>query len=100
MQNDQNPYGTSPASKKSIEKLKKEKVQGHNLETFKEQECSVCKENYKLNDNLTVMPCNHNFHEECLVNWLKLHNSCPICRMELTTDDNDYEQRKNEVRQT
>ncbi|CDW86796.1 ring finger protein [Stylonychia lemnae] len=44
------------------------------------------------------MPCTHMFHDECLIPWLEKHNSCPTCRFELPTEDNDYEQRKIQQR--
>lgn len=31
--------------------------------------------------------------------WQEKHNSCPICRFELRTDDEEYERQKHEDQQ-
>jgi len=63
------------------------------------QECAVCKVEYEEGEECIVMPCEHIFHGECIKTWLKMHNTCPICRWELPTDDKEYERAK-ELRQS
>ncbi|XP_034660471.1 E3 ubiquitin-protein ligase RNF181 homolog isoform X3 [Drosophila subobscura] len=55
-------------------------------------ECAVCKEPAQLGDVYKILPCKHEFHEECVLLWLKKANSCPLCRYELETDDAVYEE--------
>jgi hypothetical protein len=52
-------------------------------------QCAVCREDLVVGDKLQQMPCNHLFHPPCLAPWLEENNSCPICRYELRTDDNE-----------
>ena len=56
----------------------------------------LCREDLKVDDEVQIMPCNnsHVFHPPCLAPWLKVHNSCPVCRHELPTDDMQYERKK------
>lgn len=102
MANDPNKYGNPPASKEEINKLEKIKVTDINFKEIctlnADNSCSVCKDDYELNQSLTKLPCNHVFHDDCILPWLKERNSCPTCRFELKTDDNDYENLKNEKR--
>lgn len=42
--------------------------------------CSICMENYKPGTRIKRLPCNHEFHPECITQWLETNNSCPICR--------------------
>lgn len=56
-----------------------------------ETQCAVCRENLVINDKMQELPCKHLFHPPCLKPWLDEHNSCPICRHELRTDDHAYE---------
>ncbi|KAL9891391.1 E3 ubiquitin-protein ligase RNF181 homolog isoform X1 [Glossina fuscipes] len=55
-------------------------------------ECVVCKQPAEKGEKYKILPCKHEFHEECVLLWLKKANSCPMCRYELETDDEAYEE--------
>ncbi|PKU70344.1 E3 ubiquitin-protein ligase SGR9, amyloplastic-like [Dendrobium catenatum] len=47
-------------------------------------ECAICGE--EILDGGT-MPCGHPFHWGCILEWLRMRNTCPCCRFELPTVD-------------
>ena len=95
MLHDTNRYGNPPASKKAVEKLKKYKINEEKIKEFGfENACAVCKDEFNIGEECLSMPCNHYFHGNCLMPWLKERNSCPVCRYELPTDDADFEEMK------
>ena len=54
------------------------------LENKSSESCIICQENYKNEDNIIQLKCNHIFHKECLENWLLNYNCvCPICRRKI-----------------
>ncbi|KAJ4838858.1 hypothetical protein Tsubulata_010892, partial [Turnera subulata] len=91
-ENDPNRYGTPPASKSAIDGLPTVKVTGETLNSEMNQ-CAVCKDEFEKGAEVKQMPCKHLYHGDCIVPWLQMHNSCPVCRYELPTDDADYESR-------
>ena len=63
--------------------------------------CAVCQCNFEIKDQVLRMPCpgfSHTFHEECIMPWLQLRNTCPSCRFELPTDDKAWDKNRNEER--
>ena len=55
----------------------------------RETECAICLEEFKRNDIIKEFyKCKHIFHKDCLKNWLKRSNVCPLCKHDLTEDIN------------
>lgn len=46
--------------------------------------CSICMEKSELGEFVTLMHCDHWFHEECITAWLNEHNTCPNCRKSIS----------------
>jgi hypothetical protein len=44
-------------------------------------ECDICG---TIDDELTELPCKHRFGTTCLIRWLHLHRTCPMCRADVT----------------
>lgn len=42
--------------------------------------CSICQEEYADRDEVGRLSCDHRYHFECINQWLKLKNWCPICK--------------------
>ncbi|ROW15241.1 hypothetical protein VPNG_02963 [Cytospora leucostoma] len=69
-----------PATQAAIDKLEKKQIDKEMLGENGKAECTICIDEMHLGDEVTVLPCKHWFHGECVVMWLKEHNTCPVCR--------------------
>ncbi|KAK9684602.1 hypothetical protein RND81_10G220100 [Saponaria officinalis] len=60
------------------------------VDDVEEGDCVVCLEGLmmkkKEDDVVVKLPCQHEFHEECIVTWLRNSHVCPLCRFELPTE--------------
>ncbi|XP_042496453.1 E3 ubiquitin-protein ligase SIS3 [Macadamia integrifolia] len=43
-------------------------------------ECPICLEEFSVGNEVRGLPCAHNFHVECIDEWLRLNVKCPRCR--------------------
>jgi hypothetical protein len=64
--------------------------------------CSICLEEYIVGDVVVRLKennsgdntrddsgahsCKHCFHEDCILEWLRTHDECPLCRFNMLTD--------------
>jgi hypothetical protein len=40
--------------------------------------CAICLSD--CDSNFTKTPCDHVYHQKCLIDWLNVKNDCPICK--------------------
>lgn len=46
--------------------------------------CVVCLENFDTDSSLAELKCGHNYHFNCLEEWIKCgHEECPLCRVKI-----------------
>lgn len=45
-----------------------------------DKRCAICLENFIPKEVVMVTPCNHMFHEDCILPWVKCSGKCPVCR--------------------
>merc|ERR1719265_834960 len=43
-------------------------------------ECSICQHEMSNFDRIRVLSCRHEYHNECINNWLTHASNCPLCR--------------------
>ncbi|KAK9113249.1 hypothetical protein Scep_020768 [Stephania cephalantha] len=50
-------------------------------------QCVVCRLDYEDGETLTLLPCKHSYHPECINNWLQINKVCPVCSAEVSTSE-------------
>ncbi|XP_029561505.1 E3 ubiquitin-protein ligase RNF126 [Salmo trutta] len=74
--------GPPPADRERIKNLPSIQITEEHVGSS--LECSVCKEDYSVGETVRQLPCNHLFHNDCIVPWLEQHDTCPVCRKSLS----------------
>ncbi|XP_038993201.1 uncharacterized protein LOC120116879 [Hibiscus syriacus] len=101
---DESLVNFKPANKSSIKSLKRVRYGGDEDEDYlpvkkkrkldlgegeglsSRKECVVCLNELLDQDRVTLMPCGHIYHYDCIIKWLETSYLCPLCRYEMPTD--------------
>ncbi|KAH0934828.1 hypothetical protein HID58_011945, partial [Brassica napus] len=84
--------GKPPASKSFIKNLKVSPLTKEDVTEENDGDamcCAVCREEMSVGNEVAELPCSHKYHGECIVPWLGIRNTCPVCRFELPSDETE-----------
>ncbi|XP_021894609.1 E3 ubiquitin-protein ligase RDUF1 [Carica papaya] len=84
-----------PASKAAIESMPRIEISDSHVGA--DLHCAICTEAFEMGVEAREMPCKHIYHGDCILPWLAMRNSCPVCRHELPTDSNLAEREEEET---
>lgn len=74
-------------TKIEIEQLKSFRISDPAL--LMEKVCVICQCDFEKRDMVRMLPCAHHFHLKCIDKWLRGNRTCPICRQNVASDDDD-----------
>ncbi|CAF1921109.1 unnamed protein product [Brassica napus] len=45
--------------------------------------CAICHNELGASGDLNTLVCNHSYHHQCILGWIKMNITCPVCRTTL-----------------
>lgn len=93
---------TKSASNKLINKTTTSKKFKEGVVPKEDATCAICLGEYEEGDKLRFLRCEHHFHSDCIITWLKKNKTCPFCKREIDEKEEEKkpvveESRPNEV---
>jgi len=83
--------GPAPAPENRINSIPTVKITAEQARDM--LQCAICMDEFKEDEETKRLPCSHHFHQDCISRWLRLHGTCPTCRVTLdgeNTSNREY----------
>ncbi|XAR67051.1 hypothetical protein NMG60_11013467 [Bertholletia excelsa] len=52
--------------------------------------CAVCMGSFQPNTKGKQLTCGHVYHADCIINWLSVRSTCPLCRCKISGPRQSY----------
>ena len=79
-ESEQREQTVDPLSSEILDSLPRIRGADVVMEYGRNHTCSICLETCGTRDCLIKLPCQHSFHEACILEWFRQKSICPICR--------------------
>ncbi|XP_053680036.1 E3 ubiquitin-protein ligase Iruka-like [Anopheles nili] len=83
--NQMDSTGPPPLEKERIAEIPTVTINEEQVE--RKLQCSVCFEDFVVGESVRKLSCLHVYHDPCIIPWLELHGTCPICRKSLSPEE-------------
>ncbi|XP_057444534.1 E3 ubiquitin-protein ligase RING1 isoform X2 [Lotus japonicus] len=93
-ENDRQGPAPVPVPERVIEAVPRVRIESGHLK--ENPHCPVCQEDFEVGGEARELPCKHVYHSDCIVPWLRLNNSCPVCRNEIPVSCSEEEEEGEE----
>lgn len=57
------------------------------VKQLKNRTCVICMKDYESRDKILTTPCSHDYHIDCISDWFRKNNSCPICKFKIVKEN-------------
>ena len=81
--------GPAPAEKCKIDSVPIVKITQKQADEG--AQCAICFEDFAAGEEAKRLPCDHHYHDGCIVTWLEMHGTCPVCRKDLNGIDSSLQ---------
>ncbi|XP_031556063.1 RING finger protein 24-like [Actinia tenebrosa] len=59
--------------------------------TLKDDMCTICLDDFKSREEINMCRCGHAYHHKCIMKWLEIRETCPICQHNVQTNTRSSE---------
>ena len=74
---------TNPVPQHLIDQLPQTVIEDVSKLATEKKNCLICLSDFENGDNAIILPCIHLFHYDCIIEWFRSHNTCPVCKYEI-----------------